>query len=414
MKKNFRKTWLLAGAACLALLFAGCARVDSPAVAETAAAPVDLKICISNINMSKESLDELSDFYLESHPEINSIKWEIVSDDSYYNLLKMNLASGQLPDIIMVNGSNELEEWSGHLITLNDTKAAASLNERVLEGSQWNSDYYSLPIMYEEVGILYNMEILESAGWDRIPVTFQELESLCEDVKAAQKKVFINSYMNTSKMIESGLMQMVSMKKHPELYMLVLEKNNQSRIANDTEWNELMDFYDLTLAYGNRRPLEISSDLARNYFAIGKYAMIVNESLDGFSHMNLSREMKDKIEVGPLLLSDDEEKNKMQVKVIRLGITKDCSAPGEATAFLDWLADGDGDSPLREIQRESLDRWLADDRTTIGMRRTVPSVMVEKMIPIWTRYISQEIPRDVFYEEVSASLQDYAKKYNRR
>ena len=62
----------------------------------------------------------------------------------------------------------------------------------------------------DRVGILYNMEILESAGWDRIPVTFQELESLCEDVKAAQKKVFINSYMNTSKMIESGLMQMVS------------------------------------------------------------------------------------------------------------------------------------------------------------------------------------------------------------
>ena len=405
---------MLAGAACLALLFAGCARVDSPVTAETAAAPVDLKICISNINMSKESLDALSGFYLESHPEINSIKWEIVSDDSYYNLLKMNLASGQLPDIIMVNGSNELQEWGGHLIPLGETRAASALDERVLEGSLWNSDCYSLPIMYEEVGILYNMEILKSAGWNRIPATFQELKTLCADVEAAHRKVFINSYMNTSKMIESGLMQMVSMKKHPELYMLVLEKNNQSRIANDTEWNELMDFYDLTLAYGNRRPLEISSDLARNYFAIGKYAMIVNESLDGFRYMNLSQEMKDKIEIGPLLLSDDEEKNKMQIKVIRLGITKDCSAPGEATAFLDWLAYGDGDSPLRDIQRGKLAGWLANDRTTIGMRRTVPSVMVEKMIPIWTRYISQEISRDVFYEEVSASLQDYAKKYNRR
>lgn len=401
-----KKSLFIIWSACFVLLLGGCKNSGSVLKEEGEKEKISLKICISNVSMSQASLEELSEFYIRKHPEIGSIKWETVSDDSYYNFLKMNLASGKLPDIIMLNSRDALKMWSGHLAALNEAEAVSALDKRLLEGSQWNSNYYSLPVMYEEVGILYNMDILKSAGWNRIPATYSELRALCEDLKKHQKKAFINSYMNSYKMIKSGMVQMISMKKQPELYMQVLGKNNQSDIARDKDWEALMNFYDLTLSFGNRQPLQMSEDLARNYFSIGKYAMLVNENPDNMEYGDLS------VETGPLLLSEEAENNKMQIKVIRLGVTDYCRNPEEAKKFLDWLAAGDGDFELREIQSERCLKWLADNKTTIGIGRTVPDMMVEKMSPIWTRYISHEISRDVFYQEISEGLQDYAKKYD--
>lgn len=374
---------------------------------------VTLKVCISNINTSKEALEELGEQYKREHPEIGQIKWEVVSSDAYYNLLRMNLASGKLPDIIMVNGTNELEEWSGHLIPLEEAGAVSGIDQRLSAGSRWNSAYYSVPIMCEEVGILYNMELLKSVGWEEVPETFSELKALCEDLEEHQIKAFINSYTNTSRMIESGLMQMISMKAFPELYMTLLEHDNQSDIARDVNWNQLLDFYDLTLAYGNRRPLEISTELARNYFNIDKYAMIVNESPDSLGQAGGAGEQPRDIRLGPLLLSDNPEENKLQVRVIRMGVTKYCANPEAAAAFLEWLAGDGGENELSRARTEKLSGWQ-EDRTTIDITRTIPDVMVEKMVPIWAKYVSGEISRDDFLDEISVSLQDYAAKYKRR
>lgn len=411
--KNKVRAWLLTAGLLACASLQGCRDNGGEPPHQEVEEAVTLKVCISNINTNKETLEKLGERYQQEHPEIGQIKWDVVSSDAYYNLLRMNLASGKLPDIIMVNGTNELEEWNGHLIPLEEAGAVSGIDQRLSEGSRWNSLYYSVPIMCEEVGILYNMELLNSVGWEEIPETFSELKALCEDLEEQQIKPFINSYTNTSRMIESGLMQMISMKAFPELYMTLLEHDNQSDIARDKNWNQLMDFYDLTLAYGNRRPLEISTELARNYFNIDKYAMIVNESPDSLGQAGGAGEQPRDIRLGPLLLSDNPEENKLQVRVIRMGVTKYCANPEAAAAFLEWLAGDEEENEMSRVRTEKLSRWQ-DERTTIDITRTIPDVMVEKMVPIWAKYVSGEISREVFLDEVSASLQDYATKYKRR
>lgn len=145
----------------------------------------------------------------------------------------------------------------------------------------------------------------------------------------------MNPYHEITTWVESGLLQMISMKRNPWLYLEHLKRANQKPLLEEREWEILLDFCDLTLEYGNRRPLQLSTDLARNYFYIGRYAMFLNGSARDMAGMKKAgKGMENKAKIGPMLLSDSKDENLLLMDTVRLGITNQSEHIEEAKEFL--------------------------------------------------------------------------------
>lgn len=414
-QRTSRKTRILA--VCrLVLWLAGCAgpEKDGGSPPQTKTEPVVLTVCIAQAQWD-QSIDGLTELYLNSHPEVDDIHWNLVRRSSYRDLMNMKLATENLPDIMEVRAGEELEGWYPHLVPLDDLPVLSSISPEFLENGRAEDGHcYTIPQAMYGIGILYNMELLEQAGWQRLPRTRLELEQLCVDLEKAGIRPFMNPYHEISTWMECGLAQMISMKDNPKLYVEHLKKSNQKPLSEDPEWDSLLAFTDLTLTYGNRRLLQLNTDLARNYFYIGRYAMILGESarcVDGMRRAGQG--VEEQVHIGPLLLGDCEDSNRLLMDTVRLGITKKAKYPEEAREFLTWLVSdqealdyqmevmgtvpvqkemGSCEERLSPVARETC-RYYEEGTMTGELMGILPWALTESMGREWARYITGESDR---------------------
>lgn len=172
MKKINRITAI---AAAIGMTVCGCS-VEKPA-AEEENKPITLTICIAEAQWDP-TIDGLTALYLEKHPEIEDIQWLLIRKKAYWDLMNMKLATGTLPDIMEVGVGEELEKWNDQLIPLDDLPVLNQVFADVLDAGKFNGHYYSVPQSIYGIGILYNMELLQRAGWDRVPRTKTQLKRL--------------------------------------------------------------------------------------------------------------------------------------------------------------------------------------------------------------------------------------------
>ena len=427
MKERKRSLAAAAGGCVLlaSLLAAGCAAGTETVPGPEEAPGITLTVCIAEAQWN-EAVEELERMYLESHPEVADIQWELIRDSSYWDLMNMKLSTGNLPDIMEVEIGEELDQWYPHLIPLDDLPHLNQVFPDLLEAGKEDGQYYSVPQAVYGRGILYNMELLRKAGWERKPETRIELEQLCRDLEEVSVNPLMNSYYEISTWVKCGMLQMISMKQYPELYIRLLMRGNESPLETDTEWQELLDFCDLTLEYGTRRALQLDTDLARNYFAIGRYAMILNESARNLMGLREAGQGVDETaSLGPMLLSDNRRENRLLMDVVRLGVTKSCSHPEEAKEFLDWLI---SDEQALEYQKQHMgimpvmeeacrtglcsmaqDTYYAyrTGRMTPELMGLLPEEAADAVSEDWARYIDGEISR----EELLAICEEYWNHY---
>lgn len=393
-----------------------------------------LTICIAESQWD-ESVDGLTQLYLKSHPEVESIQWTLVQRDTYWDLMNMKLATGTLPDIMEVRAGEELKQWYPHLSELDDEPVLDQIFPELLKNGMAQGHCYTVPQAIYGMGILYNTELLKEAGWKRLPETRTELEELCRDLEKAGIGQLMNPYHEISTWVEWGLTQMISMKDQPGLYVEHLKRSNQKPIREDNEWRALLDFTDLTLRYGNRRLLQLDTDLARNYFYIGRYAMIVGESARAMDGMRRAGQGVDEcVRIGPIALSDDREKNRLLMDVVRLGVTKKARYPREAREFLTWIISDEealkyqkqvmGIVPVVEAGcceglvpiAEETYRYYREGRMTGELTGFLPREMTDATGKEWARYIAGEIGRDKLlriYEEYWRTYAERRKAENK-
>lgn len=371
-----------------------------------------LSICIAEAQWD-DTIGELTELYLKSHPHIENIQWNLIQKTSYWDLMKMKLATGTLPDIMEVGVGAELEEWYPHLAKLDGMPVLDQIFPELLEEGKMEGHYYTVPQAIYGMGILYNSELLSQAGWDRLPQTKSELQALCQDLEEAGIYQFMNPYHEITTWVECGLLQMVSMKSNPKLYIRHLKRGNQKLISEDKEWSALLDFCDLTLEYGNRRPLQLNTSLARNYFYIGRYAMILNESArDLIGMREAGKGVDSAARIGPMLLSDEVEKNRLLMDTVRLGITAQSEHVQEAKEFLTWLISDEESLDYQKQQmgilpviEEACDEGLScmaqetyqyylEGRMTDDLMGMLPLGVAESTSTAWAKYIAGEVSRD--------------------
>ena len=421
MKKVMR--WILMLSIGAGIGTAGCTRAYQTSGEEwiTEEKECVLKICISRTDW-KDAVTYLTDSYLESHPEIDDIQWELIEENAYWNLMDMKLALNQLPDIMEVGGGEELVSWYHHLEPLESIWQEKKQEEWVQEGSLIHEIPYSVPIAVYGKGILYNKRILEETGWNHIPNTYRELEQLCKDLEDQNIRPFMNTCYDVTSYAETNLLQMISMKLHPQLYCTLLKNKHQGLIVLDQEWNQMVNFIELTKRYGNRRSLEIEKSLARNYFFIEKYAMLTNDGSYCIKDMKTVEEAgKGEIVIGPLLMSNIPEKNQLQLNVVRLGIMRKSEKKEEAEAFLDWIFHSNqaadilikyaGAIPAEKNLRKNLtdiaiqtNAYIKAGKVTEDMKGKIPNSIYEDSWELWVKYLAGELNMQEFLVEYQKFL----------
>ena len=225
-----------------------------------------------------EKMPELVDMYIAKNPQIKSIDWTLVASKDIPDILKSRLAANNLPDFMTGYSGPQLERWEPYLLPLEDMEVLNVIDGAMLTPGQLKGHQFVLPTCVEGFGILYNMNYLKKVGYDHTPKTWTELVDLCEKLDAAGIRPFENHYKEAVTTLTShyGLLA-ATVKDDPMAYVRKLQAGEITDMASDSDWNRVVDFYDLTMRYGNENAIVTDSETARGNFFLEKSAMITDE-----------------------------------------------------------------------------------------------------------------------------------------
>lgn len=399
---------------CMLMITAGCSRA-LPVETQEAVPGVRLTISLPEAEWSGYT-EGLTRLYQKTHPEIEDIEWNLVERSMYSDLLRVNVASQKLPDIISAGYGDSLELWKDQLIPLDIRSFREKLPEEYLKGGMLNGELYSVPSVLQARGMIYNSRLLKQAGITEIPYTKTEFEALCRTLEEAEIKPIMNHYKETLLTTTSQLFLFFGEEQEQR------EKQDQREEQDPIEgqdpvegWNCLADFLDLTLQYGNRNGLTTGGDTARNYFFIEQYAMLNNEGAWLVPVLRRSAPaLEEHITIGPVPFYEEKSRNRLPMEVLTLSVTKNSSCPEEAQEFLSWLSGSEEAREYLEGTMGLLSLSGMKDRDTeklspIAARLKeavltgeavydpsldVPEELKERNAQIWGRYLTGELNRE--------------------
>ena len=124
---------------------------------------------------------QMAKAYEEEHPNVK-IEVEVIGDD-YYDVLKTKASSGDMPDVFMTAGYNEIVTYKDYVTDLSDQEFAGQIADAALECISLDGKIVGLPVQMSGNGIVYNKKIFEENNLE-IPTTLSELEQVCETLQA--------------------------------------------------------------------------------------------------------------------------------------------------------------------------------------------------------------------------------------
>ena len=139
----------------------------------------------SNRHAYEEAIAEME----EKYPNI-TLEWEAIENEAYKTKIATAMADGNdLPDIFFTWSCAFLGDFveQGRVYCLDDTLAKYSdeLPESMLGNTTYDGKHYGVPTTMNIVALFANMDLLAEAGWDHVPVDYDELIQCCDDLVAA-------------------------------------------------------------------------------------------------------------------------------------------------------------------------------------------------------------------------------------
>ncbi|MDY0409125.1 ABC transporter substrate-binding protein [Virgibacillus soli] len=134
----------------------------------------------------KDQFEDLAKKYEASHDGVKINITTVGGGEDYGASLRSKFASGEEPAIYNIGGPQDVEDWTGKLADLTDTKAASAALEGTLDGVTEDGKALGLPFNQEGYGFLYNKEVFEKAGINPDDIT--SLDALEKAVKTLDSK----------------------------------------------------------------------------------------------------------------------------------------------------------------------------------------------------------------------------------
>lgn len=248
----------------------------TPAATEeenTSNEPVEINMFISSPEYA-DAIAALIEAYKEVKPNV-TINYETTQND-YPTLLKAKINSGDVPDIFSSTSGKEIGVYLDYSYNLAGQPLADAMTDPVKEVMKANGDeVHGLAIKGNYFGLIYNKGIFEAAGITTFPQTVAELEAACEKIKTAGYTPFTTGYAEW--WVYKHVFQHFLNAAQPE----DVEGLVKAFIAGEAKmsdypalYNDFFNYIDLTIKYGDQKPLEtdLSSEIAA--FGSGQAAII--------------------------------------------------------------------------------------------------------------------------------------------
>ena len=228
-----------------------------------------------------DAINELIEAYKEVAPNV-TINYETTQND-YPTLLKAKLNSGEVPDIFSSTSGKEIDvykEYSQDLTGEGLTEAMSDSVKSVMASPEDGSGIYGIAIKGNYFGLCYNKAIFDEVGIE-LPKTLDEVEAACEKLKDAGYQPFTTGYAEwwVFKHVMQHFEDAAAANAGISTAELIasLEKG-EKKISDYPElYDNFFRFIDLTVKYGDAKPLETALDGELSSFGTGKAAMVVGQ-----------------------------------------------------------------------------------------------------------------------------------------
>ncbi len=215
----------------------------------------------------------------EKYPNVY-FNWEAFEDDSYKIKLKAAVAAGELPDIIYTRSGSYLQDFvdAGAIYCLDEVydEYSDELPEVMLDGSSYYGHHYGVPMNMSVVLLYANMDLLEEAGYDEIPDTYNDLIQCCEALKKKKITPFgipANEVWCVSEYVETFMLQNAGKEELFDLFLGNETWNNDSVAQAIYIFQDMIDE-----GYFNSDALSATYDEVLRDFEDGEYAFLITGS----------------------------------------------------------------------------------------------------------------------------------------
>lgn len=225
--------------------------------------------CPENADAIAVAIEE----YKKVAPHI-TINYETTQSD-YPTLLKAKMNSGDTPDIFASTGGQEIRAYADYSYDLTGEPLASSLTDAA-KATMTNEDkLLGIPVISNAFGMMYNQELFDQVGIEAMPATFSELEAACETLNAAGIQPFTNGYKEwwVYKYVFQNFVDVANPEDPAGLIQSFIDgtaKLSDYPVLAEDYFN----YVDLTVKYGDAKPLETDLNAEITAFSTGKAAMM--------------------------------------------------------------------------------------------------------------------------------------------
>ena len=224
-----------------------------------------------------DAINTLIEEYKTVEPDV-TINYETTQND-YPTLLKAKLNSGDTPDIFSSTSGKEIEVYKEYSYDLSDQPLMDSMLPAVADTMKDanGEGVYGIAIKGNYFGLLYNMDLLEEAGVEKMPETVSELEDCVSKLNDAGITAFTDGYAEW--WVFKHIFQHfagAAVEDYPAFVEAM--ENGEAKLEDYPIIAEnYFDFIDLVTENGDAKPLESDLSAEEAAFANGEAAIMIGQ-----------------------------------------------------------------------------------------------------------------------------------------
>jgi len=283
----------------------------------------------------------LANAYMEENP---NVRIEVVTaSNTYFDNLKTTLIAGEVPEIFVTEGYNNMKSYEEYITDLSDQPWVADIKEAAKACITLDDKIMGMPITMAGEGIVYNKKMFAEHGWE-IPKTLSEFEELCKTIEAAGIRPLYNQFAD-----DWLLGQFISAAGYAYIPDVDTFTNDlyagTVTLADNEQMKNNLHVLDILLKYGQDNALADGWNEVCTAFAMEESAML----FEGEWIWNTIYEINPEIDAGMFAIptTENPEDTKMIVDANGLWhVGKGSKNPEAAKEYLNWIAT---DEVAREI-----------------------------------------------------------------
>ncbi len=281
-----------------------------------------------------------------------SIENEVVGGASdWRTLLKTRFAAGKAPDIFIIEGYSDYQLWKEYIEVLDDQPWVENMLPIAEQAARQDGKVIGIPVTIEGYGYIYNKDLFKKAGITVLPTNLSEMRQTARKLKAAGITPFSSGF-GTWWVISNHFTNIPFAQQKDPMGFINALNDGTARIADNEEFRNFEDAFDLVLANSEASPLTTDHHAQVTMFANEEVAMIQQGNWKQAPILETNPD----IDMGllPIFTSDDSEKaNRIPVGIPFMFVINSQSPEAEKEAakdFINWM-----------LTSEEGNRYLAEE-----------------------------------------------------